>query len=137
MMPDPRGGAKLVKTLGCRVKVKKTEITVPVQIENYEDYEPGTHFPKMKKKQVWLVYIEISKELMDEIREGSIDLAGQNIELDELDDSYAENLDEKDLKSDEPEAAGAAGPLGMGGPPGAGPIPPAPGGPMPPGPGGI
>lgn len=116
MMPDPRGGVKLSKVLGCRVKVKKTEITVPIKVENYEDYEPGTHYPRMKKKQVWLVYIEISKELMDEIREGSIDLAGQNIDLNELDDSYAENLDDEDLEGDKPEEAGA-GPLGMGPPP--------------------
>lgn len=130
LMPDPRGGVKLSKVLGCRVKVKKTEITVPVKIENYEDYEPGTHFPRMKKKKVWLIYIEISKELMDEIREGSIDLAGQNIELDELDDSYAENLDKDDMEEDSAQD-GSGGPLGMGGP-----MPAAPGAP-PAGPGGI
>ena len=130
LMPDPRGGVKLSKVLGCRVKVKKTEITVPVRVENYEDYEPGTHFPRMKKKKVWLIYIELSKELMDEIREGSIDLAGQNIELDELDDSYAENLDKDDMEEDKPEAGGS-GPLGM--PMPAGPMP---GGPMPAAPGG-
>lgn len=135
LMPDPRGGAKLSKILGCRVKVKKTEITVPVTVKNYEDYEPGTHFPRMKKKKVWLIYIEISKELMDEIREGSIDLAGQNIELDELDDSYAENLDKEDMPEDAPQAGGAPMPggLGMGPPPGGAlgmsPAGPAPGGP--------
>lgn len=123
LMPDPRGGAKLSKILGCRVKVKKTEITVPVTVKNYEDYEPGTHFPRMKKKKVWLFYIEISKELMDEIREGSIDLAGQNIELDELDDSYAENLDKEDMPEDEPQAGAAPMPGGLG-------MPPAPGGPL-------
>jgi hypothetical protein len=36
------------------------------------------------------------KELMDDIREGSIDLAGQNIDLNELDDAYDDDLDKED-----------------------------------------
>jgi hypothetical protein len=52
----------------------------------------------MIKRSVWLVLIEMPKELMNEIREGSIDLAGQTVDLQELDDSYDDDLDQGDLK---------------------------------------
>ena len=55
----------------------------------------------MKEKPIWLVYIEMPKEIMDDIREGSIDLAGQNIDLNELDDSYEDDLDEEDSDGSE------------------------------------
>lgn len=100
LMPDPKGGKRLL-VLGCKVKFKKTKIKVPIEIKDYEDYVPGTRYPKMTKKKVWLIYIEMPKELMNEIREGSIDLAGQNIDLKELDDSYEEDLDQGDVKDEE------------------------------------
>ena len=100
LMPDPRG-CKRLAAIGCKIKFKKTKIEVPVEVEDYEDFVPGTRYPKMKKKPVWLVYIEMPKELMDEIREGSIDLADQTIDLDELDDSYDDDLDQEETKQDE------------------------------------
>ena len=97
LMPNPKGGKRLM-VLGCKVKFKKTKIRVPVEVKDYEDYVPGTRYPKMTDKKVWLVHIEMPKELMNEIREGSIDLAGQNIDLQELDDSYDSDLDQGDVK---------------------------------------
>ena len=55
----------------------------------------------MKPKTVWLVYIEMPKEIMDDIREGSIDLAGQNIDLNELDDSYDDDMQKEDSDGSE------------------------------------
>lgn len=100
LMPDPRGGKRLL-VLGCSIKFKKTKIRVPIEVKDYEDYVPGTRYPKMTKKTVWLVRIEMPKELMNEIREGSIDLAGQNIDLQELDDSYDSDLDQGDVKQED------------------------------------
>jgi hypothetical protein len=97
LMPNPKGAKRLV-SLGCKLKFKKTKIRVPIEIKNYEDYVPGTRYPKMVKRSVWLVLIEMPKELMNEIREGSIDLAGQTVDLQELDDSYDDDLDQGDLK---------------------------------------
>jgi len=92
LMPDPRGAKRLI-SLGCKIKFKKTKIKVPVKIEDYGDFVPGTKYPKMDEKSVWLVYIQIPTELIGDIKQGSIDLAGQTIDLDELDDSYEEDLD--------------------------------------------
>ena len=103
LMPDPKG-AKRLASVGCKVKFAKSKIKVPVEIENYEDYVAGTRYPKMKEKPIWFVFIEIPNELLDEIREGSVDLAGQDIDLGELDDSYEDDLDQDDgVKEDQDE----------------------------------
>ena len=94
LMPDPRGAKRLL-SVGCNIKFKKTKIKVPVEIKDSGDFAPGTHYPKMVERDVWLVRIEMPKQLMDEIREGSIDLAGQTIDLDELDNAYDEDLDKE------------------------------------------
>ena len=105
LMPNPKGARRLV-AIGCKVKFAKSKIEVPVEVKDYEDYVPGSRYPKMKPKKVWFVYIEIPKELLDDIKEGSIDLAGQTIDLEELDNSYDEDLDKDDGQDeDENQAA--------------------------------
>lgn len=94
LMPDPRGAKRLL-SVGCNIKFKKTKIKVPVQIKDPGDYKPGTHFPRMIEREVWLVRITMPKELMNDIREGSIDLAGQTINLEELDTAYEDDLDKE------------------------------------------
>lgn len=95
LMPNPKGAVRLVN-IGCTVKFAKGEIDVPIEVKNYEDYVPGTRYPKMKKRSVWFVYIEIPKALLDDIKEGSIDLAGDTIDLEELDDAYDNDLEKDD-----------------------------------------
>ena len=41
------------------------------------------------------------KALMNDIRTGSIEMADQDIDLDELDAAYEEDLDKEAIKSDE------------------------------------
>lgn len=100
LMPNPKGARRLV-AIGCKVKFAKSDVKVPVEIENYDDYVPGTRYPKMKEKPVWFVYIEIPKSLLDEIKEGTIDLAGQNIDLEELDNSYDDDLDKNETEEEQ------------------------------------
>jgi hypothetical protein len=100
LMPNPKGARRLV-TIGCKVKFAKSEVKVPVEIENYDDYVPGTRYPKMKEKPVWFVYIEIPKSLLDDIKEGTIDLAGQDIDLEELDTSYDDDLDKNETEEEQ------------------------------------
>jgi hypothetical protein len=112
LMPDPRA-CKSLASIGCKIKFKKTHIKVPVEVLDYEDFVPGTRYPKMAKRHIWLVYIEMPKELMDEIREGSIDLADQTIDLEELSDSYEDDLDQEDIQDDPASDAGQSGDMGM------------------------
>ena len=96
LMPDPRAVKRLL-VVGCDVQWTKTKIEVPVEVKNYDDLVPGTNYPKGAKREVWLVKITIPMELMDDIKEGSIDLAGSTIDLEELDTAYSEDLDKEGL----------------------------------------
>jgi len=128
LMPNPKGALRLTH-LGCNLKFKKTKIEVPIEVKSYEDYMPGTRYPKSVKREVWLIMIEMPKSLMDDIREGSIDLAGQQIDLQALDDAYAEDLDKSDNKEEQEGQQGVQGQLPG---PGQGPaMPQAPGSPPP------
>lgn len=117
LMPDPRGTLRLIN-IGCKVTFGKGELDVPVEVQDYEDFVPGTRYPKMHKRKVWFVEIVIPFELMDDIKEGSIDLADQTIDLSDIEDAYDEDLDEggavqdgeqgPDQMADENQAAAAA-----------------------------
>lgn len=122
LMPDPRGAKRLLP-LGCKVGFKKTDIKVPIQIEKPSDFKPGTHYPKMIERQVWLVNIVMPRRLMDDIREGSIDIAEQTIDLDDLDDAYSKDYDTEAVKDEDSQnQSGGAGQT-MQAPGGPGPMP--------------
>ena len=93
LMPNPKGALRLTN-IGCNVTFGKGEIDVPVEVKSYDDFNSGTRYPKMKKRKVWFVEIEIPFELMDDIKEGSIDLADETIDLSDIEDAYDEDLDE-------------------------------------------
>lgn len=111
LMPDPRGALRLMR-IGSDVVFGKSSIEVPVEVKDYDDFVPGTNYPKMQKKSVWFVEISIPNELMEDIKEGSIELADQTIDLSELEDAYDEDLDQ--IKSDQGEEASQEAPdMGM------------------------
>lgn len=115
LMPDPRG-AKRITSIGGKVKFATTEVKIPIQVKNYDDFVPGTNYPKMVKTKVWLVQITLPMSLLDDIKQGSMDLADQEIDLSELQDSYKEDLD-KSTAGQEAEAPSADNlALGGGGP---------------------
>lgn len=102
LMPDPRGGRRLLP-FDCKIYYKLTEIKIPIKIESPADYRAGTHIAKLTTKPVWLVEIIIPKNLMADIKTGSIELEGQEIDLQELDDSYKDDLDTDQYKDNEQE----------------------------------
>jgi hypothetical protein len=102
-------------TVNCLLKFKKTKIKVPVEIKDPGDYKPGTHYPRMVERDVWLVRITMPKELMNDIREGSIDLAGQTINLEELDTAYDEDLDKEGTETKGEDQGEMGQDMGMGG----------------------
>ena len=100
LMPDPNG-AKRLANIGCNIRFAKSKIKVPVEVKDYEDFVQGTMYPKMAEKPVWFVQIEVPKELMNEIKEGSIDLADQTIDLEDIDEAYEDDLDKENTQQDE------------------------------------
>ena len=94
LMPNPRGAKRLL-AIGCDIDFAESKIKVPIQPKDYEDFIQGTMYPKSVERKVWFVKITIPLELMDDIKEGSIDLADQTIDLAELDDAYDKDLDKE------------------------------------------
>jgi len=107
MMPDPRGARRLLP-FDCTVKYRKTTITIPIRIMNPSDYRPGTKKAKMVDKKIWLVEISMPKALMSDIRTGSIELEDQDIDLNDLDQAYEQDLDKEEYQQDEQQQSTAA-----------------------------
>jgi hypothetical protein len=97
-MPDPRGGRRLLP-FDCEVKFKRTNMKIPLKIEDPKDYRPGTKIARIIEKKVWLVEITMPKALMSDIRTGSVELEEQELDLEELDNEYY-----KDKSASQPEA---------------------------------
>ena len=119
LKPDLKAVERL-KKVGCKVKCAKKEIKVPIEVKNYDDFVQGTNYPKSVNRKVCLIKITVPLELMDDIKEGSIDIAGSVIDLDELEAAYNEDLDKEGLmQKDTNNAPSGMGPdlgAGLGGP---------------------
>ena len=99
LMPDPRGARRLLP-FDCDVKFKKTNMKVPMKIEDPSDYRPGTKKARLAEKKIWLVSIAMPKSLMSDIRTGSIELEDQDIDLADLDDAYEQDLDQDSYQNE-------------------------------------
>lgn len=103
LMPDPRGARRLLP-FDCKIKFKKTTIKIPVKIEDPDDFIPGTKKARLISKPVWLVEITMPKSLMNDIRTGSVELEDQDIDLQDLDQAYEEDLDQQEFKDQDEQA---------------------------------
>jgi hypothetical protein len=100
LMPDPRGARRLLP-FECEVKFKKTAMKVPMKIEDPSDYRPGTKKAQLVEKKIWLVQIAMPKSLMSDIRTGSVELEDQDIDLEDLDQAYEQDLDQDSYQNEE------------------------------------
>jgi hypothetical protein len=100
LMPDPRGARRLLP-FDCDIKFKKTTIKIPIKITTPSDYRGGTHKARLIEKKVWLVEIVMPKNLIADIRTGSVELEDEDIDLQDLDDAYAQDLDQEQYQNDQ------------------------------------
>lgn len=100
LMPDPRGARRLLP-FDCQVKYRKVMMKVPMRITDPDDFRPGTKKARIIERPVWLVEITIPKSLMSEIRTGSVEMEGQEIDLEELDQAYEQDLDKDEYQNDD------------------------------------
>jgi hypothetical protein len=107
LMPDPRGARRLLP-FDCTIIYKKTKIKIPIKIEVPADYRPGTKKARMIEKPVWLVEITMPKSLMSDIRTGAVELEDEDLDLQDLDDAYDQDLDQEQYQNTAP-AASAGG----------------------------
>lgn len=100
LMPDPRGARRLLP-FDCEIKFKKTRMKVPMKITNPDDFRPGTHKARLVEKKIWLVEITMPKSLMSDIRTGSVEMEDEEIDLEDLDQAYEQDLDQESYQSEE------------------------------------
>jgi hypothetical protein len=99
-MPDPNGGQRLLD-YDCEVKFKKDVLLYPIKVKTPNDFKPGTKIPKIGKSPIWLVEITIPKQLMQEIHQGSMELEHDTIDVEDIEQSYEEGLDDEMYKADD------------------------------------
>lgn len=100
LMPDPRGARRLLP-FDCEIKFKKTTMKIPVKVQNPDDYRPGTHKARLIEKKIWLVEITMPKALMSDIRTGSVELEDEEVDLEDLDQAYEQDLDQESYQNDD------------------------------------
>ena len=106
-MPDPRGGERLLD-YGCEIKYKKDMLEYPIKVKDQNDFKPGTRVPKLARTPVWLVEIVMPKKLMQEINQGSLELESGTVDVEDIESSYEEGLDDNMYKTDANAPAQAA-----------------------------
>jgi hypothetical protein len=98
MMPDPSGAKRLVP-YGVRITYEETHVDMPIEITKSDDYRPGSKKGKIVKAPVFIVEIMMPKSLMKDIKQGSKEIAGEEIDLSDLSQAYEKDLDQKSLRS--------------------------------------
>jgi hypothetical protein len=107
MMPDPDGGVRLLD-YGCEVRYIREMLEYPIQVKSYDDFKPGTKMNKMATKPVWLVEITMPKKLMQDITKGSIELEGETISAEDIEQAYETGADEDVYQGPDTNPAGVA-----------------------------
>ena len=97
-MPDP-SGAKRLLPYGCKINYENTTIKMPVKIKDSDDYRPNSKKGRLVDVPVWIVEILMPKHLMKEIKQGSREIAGEEIDLSDLQQAYEKSYDQKALTS--------------------------------------
>jgi len=90
-MPDP-AAAKRIIPFGATVAYKKDTVQMPVQIRSPADIRPGSHKGKLVDFPVWYVEMMLPKKLMSDIKQGSVDIAGEEVDLADLQSSMEKGL---------------------------------------------
>ena len=112
-MPNPRGAARLLP-YGCKISYAESTIQIPVKIESPDDFRAGTRQGKLVDVPVWIVTIRMPQELVSDIEAGSLEIASEEYDLEDIqsayqqdidDSTYQKNKDNNDLLGDEEDVA--------------------------------
>ena len=107
LMPDPSGAKRLIP-YGAKITYQKDVVRMPIKINSPGDYRDGSKKGKLVETPVWYVDIMMPKNLLSEIKQGSIEIAGEDIDLSELQTAYEKDFDQKALTMSNTTQAGAA-----------------------------
>ena len=95
-MPDP-AAAKRLLPYGAKINYKKDSVQMPVSIRSPGDIRPGSHKGKLVDFPIWYVEILMPKKLMGDIKQGSVDIAGEEVDLADLQASIEKGLTDKSV----------------------------------------
>ncbi len=71
-MPDPTGGKRLLD-IGCKLTYQKSHLIEPRPIKQPSDVRPGTKKGKLDHNPIWIVEIQMPKEVAFDIYRGYMD----------------------------------------------------------------
>ena len=104
MMPEPMGAKRLID-YNIKVTYKKDLLESPVKIKSPADFEEGTRCPKMKLDPIWIVEIKMPRTIMQDIYRGTMEVEGEKIDLDDINNAYQQDLDVDGVKDDNTDEA--------------------------------
>jgi hypothetical protein len=94
--PDPAFLNRL-KNNGIDFKIKKDKFKRSIHVKNYDDFKPGTFYPKQVAHPVWTVEIWIPKFMISEVEQGYMELGGQKLDMNDINDAYDKDLDKEGI----------------------------------------
>ena len=115
-MPDPAGAERLL-SYGCEITYHEDELEEPGKISSPNDFKPGTKSAKTVTSPVWVVTVTMPKKLMSDIQQGSVELEGETLEAEDIDEVEEEGLDDVEAQGAEQPAPGTEQPPAGGLPP--------------------
>lgn len=98
-MPDPRGAARLLP-YGCKITYAKDTVKIPIKIESPDDFRPGTRKGKLVDVPIWVVSIRMPQELVSDIESGSLEIASEEYDLEDIQSAYQQDVDDKAFRQD-------------------------------------
>lgn len=104
LMPDP-SGAKRLLPYGAKITYQRDTVRIPIKINTPNDYRNGSKKGKLVETKVWYVDIMMPKNLMADIKQGSVEIAGEDIDLSDLQSAYEKDLDQKSITQQDSQAA--------------------------------
>lgn len=82
-----------LKPYGIRSRSYSDNMKIPVEIKDPGDFRDGSKKARLVQIEMQLVEIMIPKSLIQDIKQGSIELGGSDIDLSELQTSYDKELE--------------------------------------------
>lgn len=98
LMPDPSAAARLLN-YDCEVLYKKDKLVLPKQVTEPDDFKPGTKVARPIEHSIWLVTIIMPRNLLADIRKGSLELENSTLDIEDLDDAYEKGLSDDSNKT--------------------------------------
>lgn len=105
-MPDPNGAERLLN-YDCEVTYQKDLLEFPKQINDPSDFKAGTKVAGKQTRPIWIVSITIPKTLITEIRQGSLELENETLDMEDIDAAYESNDDDDSTKTSDEQSDSA------------------------------